>query len=61
MGNIPAVNALKRIVILEHPQMVFLFETRLKAFEMDKIKQKLKMKNMVVVDCVGEVRSRSGG
>ena len=61
LGNVPAINALKRIIFLEHPQLVFLSETRLKVHEMDRIKQKIKMKNVVAVDCVGEGRKRRGG
>ena len=61
LGNAPAINALKRIVLLEHPQLVFLSETRLKAHEMEYIKQKIKLKNLLAVDCVGEGRRRRGG
>ena len=61
LGNAPAKNVLKRIVLLEHPQLVFLSETRLKAHEMESIKQKIRRKNMLAVDCMGEGRRRRGG
>ncbi|XP_021726600.1 uncharacterized protein LOC110693734 [Chenopodium quinoa] len=61
LGRTATVNALKRIVFLERPQVMFLSETRLKAFEMEKIKQKIKFHSCFVVECDGEGRKRSGG
>lgn len=53
-GSIPAVGALRRII-------VFLQETKLRQVEMERIKHKLKMDGMLVVDCGGESRGRRGG
>ena len=61
LGSIPAVGALRRIVINEQPQLIFLQETKLKQVEMEKIKNKLRMDGMLVVDCGGEGRGRRGG
>ena len=61
LGSIPAVNALRRVVINEHPMMIFLQETKLKKGEMEHIRRKLKFKCMIAVDCEGEARSRRGG
>lgn len=61
LGSVPAVNALRRVVINEHPMLIFLQETKLKRGEMENIKRKLKYKCMIAVDCEGEARSRRGG
>ena len=61
LGSMPAVNALRRILIHDKPQMVFLQETKLHQTEMEKVRQKLKFKGMLAVDCEGEGRSRRGG
>ena len=61
LGSIPAVNALRRIVINEQPSLVFLQETRMKQSEMENIRKKLHFKNMLVVNCEGEGRRRKGG
>ncbi|XP_021716609.1 uncharacterized protein LOC110684459 [Chenopodium quinoa] len=61
LGSTDAINALKRIVFLEIPHMVFLMETKLKAFEMEKIKYKIKFSSCFIVDCEGEGRRRRGG
>uniref|UniRef100_A0A803LDA8 CCHC-type domain-containing protein n=1 Tax=Chenopodium quinoa TaxID=63459 RepID=A0A803LDA8_CHEQI len=55
------VNALKRVVFLESPQLLFLSETRLKKHELEKVKNKLKFNAALTVECVGEGRKRSGG
>ena len=60
LGSAPAHNALKRIMILEHPHMVFLSETRLKAHEMELVKHKVKI-NTIAIDCTGDGRRCSGG
>ena len=61
LGSIPAGNALRRVVINERPGLVFLQETKLKHYEMDRIRMKIHFKNMIAVDCAGEGRKRSGG
>lgn len=40
LGNPKAINALKRIVITENPQMVFLQETKLHSHELERLKVK---------------------
>lgn len=52
--SIMAVNALKRVIIMENPHMVFLSETEL-------VKQKLKFQGALMVSCEGEGRRRRGG
>lgn len=49
------------MVINQHPMLVFLQETKMKQGEMEGIRRKLNFKCMIVVDCVGEGRSRRGG
>ncbi|XP_021770761.1 uncharacterized protein LOC110734950 [Chenopodium quinoa] len=61
LGSAYAVNAFKRIVITEHPQLIFLSETRLKSFDMERVKVKLGFENFFVVSCEGEGRKRRGG
>ena len=61
LGSFPAVGALRRIVISEHPQLVFLQETKLKQAEMENVRQKCGMHGMIVVGCGGEGRRRRGG
>ena len=61
LGSIPAVNALRLVVIHEQPQLVFLQETKLHHAEMERVRLKLKFKNMIVVDCLGDGRRRKGG
>lgn len=60
LGTASAVNALRRLVIIEHPQLLFLSETRLKDFEMENVKNKLKFSNMLTIGCEREGRRRSG-
>uniref|UniRef100_A0A803LSW9 Endonuclease/exonuclease/phosphatase domain-containing protein n=1 Tax=Chenopodium quinoa TaxID=63459 RepID=A0A803LSW9_CHEQI len=59
--EVEAMNAFKRIVITEHPQLIFLSETRLKSFDMERVKVKLGFENFFVVSCEGEGRKRRGG
>ncbi|KAL2939383.1 LINE-1 retrotransposable element ORF2 protein [Bienertia sinuspersici] len=61
LGSPRAVNGLKRIISLETPQVVFLSETKLKHHEMGRVREKLLLKNLLVVECTGEERKRSGG
>lgn len=61
LGSIPASSALRRIVINEHPQLLFLQETKLCQGEMDRVRRKLKYQFVVAVDCGGEGRGRRGG
>ena len=61
LGSIPAVNALRCVVINEHPMLVFLQETKLKQGEMERVRRKLNLKGMVAMECEGEGRSRRGG
>ncbi|XP_057248295.1 uncharacterized protein LOC130590250 [Beta vulgaris subsp. vulgaris] len=61
LGSIPAVNALRRVVINEKPQLVFLQETKLHSYEMERVKKRLNFRGMFVVDCVGDGRRRKGG
>lgn len=61
LGSAPSVNALRRVVINENPQLVFLQETKLHQHEMEKVRSKLKFRGMLVVDCVGDGRRRKGG
>lgn len=41
--------------------MIFLFETRLKSFEMERVKNKLQFEGLIVVSCEGEGRCMIGG
>ena len=61
LGSMPAVNALRRIVIHEKPHLVFLQETKLHQAEMERVRMKLKFKGMLAVDCEGDGRRRRGG
>lgn len=61
LGSPRAINALKRVITLETPQIIFLSETKLKVWEKGGVKKKLRNTNMVVVSCEGEGRKRSGG
>ena len=61
LGSIPAVNALRRVVISEQPQVIFLQETKLHQAEMERVRMRLKFKSMLVVDCRGDGRRRKGG
>lgn len=61
LGSIPAVNALRRVVINEKPQLFFLQETKLHSYEMEKVRKRLNFRGMIAVDCVGEGRRRKGG
>ena len=55
------MNALRRLLSSENPQIVFLSETKLKQREMKFVLKKLKFDRMIVVDCEGVGRKRSGG
>ena len=55
------MNALRRLLSSENPQMVFLSETKLKQREMEFVLKKLKIDKMIVIDCEGVGRKRSGG
>jgi exonuclease III len=57
LGNQPAVNGLLELQRTEDPDILFLSETKLVGREMEFLRWKLNMPNMVVVDSVG----RSGG
>nr|CCA66036.1 hypothetical protein [Beta vulgaris subsp. vulgaris] len=61
MGSPSALSALRRLLASENPQIVFLSETKLKSYEMESVKKKLKWEHMVAVDCEGECRKRRGG
>ena len=61
LGSPRAINALKRIITLETPQMIFLSETKMKAWEMETIKNKVRGVHMVAVSCDGDGRKRRGG
>uniref|UniRef100_A0A803NBH0 Uncharacterized protein n=1 Tax=Chenopodium quinoa TaxID=63459 RepID=A0A803NBH0_CHEQI len=50
LGSAYAMNAFKRIVITEHPQLSFLSETRLKSFEMGRVKAKLGFENVFAMN-----------
>jgi exonuclease III len=57
LGNQPAVNGLLELQKTEDPDILFLSETKLIEREMDPLRWKLNMPNMVVVDS----NKRSGG
>jgi hypothetical protein len=57
LGNQPAVRSLQALVKAKEPDILFLCETKLKQKEMEYLRWKLDLINMVAVDCVG----RSGG
>ncbi|XP_048496581.1 uncharacterized protein LOC125495795 [Beta vulgaris subsp. vulgaris] len=61
MGSPSAISALRRILSSEHPQIVFLSETKLKNHEMESVKKKLRWEHILAVDCEGEGRRRRGG
>ncbi|KAL2936310.1 DNA-(apurinic or apyrimidinic site) lyase chloroplastic, partial [Bienertia sinuspersici] len=61
LGNIPTVQALRRLVSIENPHIIFLAETKLKAPEMERIKNKINFPGLLAVDCVGNGRKRRGG
>ena len=61
LGSPEAVNALRRIVINENPQIVFLQETKLHQHELERAAKKLKFSNCLVVGCEGQGRKRRGG
>lgn len=53
-----AINAPKRFITLENSQIMFLLETKLKDRELENIRKKVRMDNMVGVSCLGEGRKR---
>lgn len=61
LGSPRAVSALRSIVQLESPIFVFLSETKMKSWELDTIRRKVKMGNCFGMDCKGDGRRRSGG
>lgn len=61
LGSIPAINALRRVVINERPWLVFIQETKLHQAEMEHVRMKLKCKGMIAVECVGEGIRRKRG
>lgn len=60
-GSMPAVNALRRIVLHEKPHLVFLQETKLHQAKMERVRMKLKFKSMLAVDCEGNGIQHRGG
>lgn len=58
LGSIPIVNALRCVVINKQPQLVFIQEMKLHYAKMGRVRIKLKCKDMLVVDCVGEGKRR---
>lgn len=52
---------LQRIVINKKPHLVFLQETKLRSFEIERVRAKLHYIGMIVVDCEGEGSRRRGG
>lgn len=61
LGNPKAKAALKRVVLQENPQLVFLQETKLYSDECERLKFQLKQHGMLAVGCRGEGKRRSGG
>ena len=61
LGSPEAVNALRRIVVNEDPQVVFLQETKLHPHEVERVKIKLKFSGLLAVGCEGQGRKRRGG
>ena len=61
LGSPEAVNALRRIVVNEDPQVVFLQETKLHQHELERVKMKLKYSGLLVVGCEGQGRKHRGG
>ena len=61
LGSPEAVNALRRIVINEDPQLVFLQETKLHQHELERVKVKLRYDGLIAVGCEGQGRKRRGG
>jgi exonuclease III len=61
LGSPQAVRALLRLTRIENPQIVFLMETRLKANEVESVRNKLGFKYCLSVDCRGAGRERAGG
>ncbi|KAL2899733.1 UDP-N-acetylmuramate--L-alanine ligase [Bienertia sinuspersici] len=61
LGNPAAINTLRGVLSTENLHIVFLSETKLKAGEMEKLKEKLKFEGILAVNCMGEGRQRSGG
>lgn len=60
LGSPAAITALRGVLSTEDPQIVFLSETKLKSWEMDKVKEKLRFSNMIAVSCEGDGRRRKG-
>lgn len=60
-GSPSTVSAISRLLSSKNPQIVFLSETKVKTHEMEKVRQKLKVERMLVVDCEGQGRKRKGG
>ena len=66
IGNSWTVDALKGLCALNHPDVIFLSETRCLRGELDSVRYQVGFKHMVVVDCkIGRNRlghvTRSGG
>ena len=57
LGNPRAIRALKDIIKVKGPKIVFLMETKLNSKRMMQLKQKFGFQNGFAVDCVG----KSGG
>lgn len=60
LGSSRAEITLAGVSKLEHPNFVFLSETKLKGKEWNRVKRKVKMHTMVSVDCQGKGRDRRG-
>ncbi|XP_057444496.1 uncharacterized protein LOC130736723 [Lotus japonicus] len=61
LGTPRAVGALRKLITMERPDLVFLMETRKKAFEIQKTKMPSGLVHSIGVDCNGEGKSRGGG
>ena len=61
LGNPRAVRALKKLIRRQDPTLVFLMETRRKAHETNNWRHLGGLANILVIDCNGEGKERSGG
>ena len=57
LGNPRAIRALKELIQMKDPKLIFFMETKVKESRMMKLKYSLGFKNCVAVDCTG----KSGG
>ena len=61
LGNPQTVRTLKKLMLQKDPTLVFLIETRRKAFEIKNMSNIGGFPNVVAVDCRGERKERGGG